>query len=60
MNISIPLTPLLQLKYLKDSYGIVPPFNLLINGMHMIGAMKKGVILKNGDDIKLIPFLSGG
>ena len=47
-------------EYLKDTYGIVPPFNLLVNGMHVIGAIKRGIVLKDADEIKLVPFLSGG
>ena len=46
--------------YLNDMYGLKPPFSLLINGMHMVGAIKKGIRLKGGDELKLIPFLSGG
>ena len=47
-------------EYLKDRYDIAPPFNFLINGMHMIGAMKSGKVLEDEDEIKLVPFLSGG
>ena len=46
--------------YLNDMYGLKPPFSLLVNGMHMVGAIKKGVRLQDGDELKLIPFLSGG
>ena len=46
--------------YLNEVYGLEPPFNLMVNGTHMAGAVKKGIRLKDEDELKLIPFLSGG
>lgn len=47
-------------KYLREQYGIIPPFNMMLNGKHIISAVKGGVRLNTGDFIKLLPFYSGG
>jgi len=46
--------------HLKTMYGITPPFNLMVNGSHVIGAIKKGMVLKDKDIFNLIPFITGG
>lgn len=46
--------------HLARKYGIEPPYNLLINDKHMIGAMKAGLRLKDGDVFHVLPFMSGG
>lgn len=48
------------LKHLKNSYGFTPPFIMMVNNMHINGALKENIRLKDGDSFKLIPFLSGG
>ena len=47
-------------KYLKEKYGFEPPFVLMLNNMHIIGAVKENIRLKDGDVFKLLPFMSGG
>lgn len=46
--------------FLNNKYKIIPPFTLLVNGMHIIGAIKKGIVLKGQEEFNLIPFMSSG
>ncbi|HYE69581.1 MAG TPA: hypothetical protein VEA58_13270 [Anaerovoracaceae bacterium] len=46
--------------YLKRKRNIDPPFLLMIRGEHVMGAIKKGMQLREGDVFSVIPFLSGG
>lgn len=46
--------------HLKLKYQIVPPFLLMVRGMHIIGAVKKDIKLNDGDIFQVLPFLSGG
>lgn len=48
------------IEYLKEKHGLEPPFILMVGNMHIIGAVKKGTLLKDGDTFKLFPFMSGG
>ena len=46
--------------FLNNKYKIYPPYTLLVNGMHIIGAIKKGIILTGKEEFSLIPVMSGG
>jgi len=49
-------------KHLENKYNILPPYMLLINGIHSISACRTNpdTLLKDGDVFKLIPYISGG
>ncbi len=47
-------------KYFKEKYDFDPPYILMVNNMHIIGAIKNNIPLKNGDVFKLLSFISGG
>lgn len=46
--------------HLKLRYQIVPPFLLMVRGMHIMGAVKRNIKLNDGDVFQVLPFLSGG
>ena len=48
------------MEFLKQQRNIDPPFLLMIRGAHVVGAIKKGMQLREGDVFSVMPFLSGG
>ncbi len=46
--------------HLTMKYGIVPPYNILINNRSLTGAVKKNIELEEGDEIRILPYMSGG
>jgi len=48
--------------YVQERYGITPPYIMMINNRHVVGAMKhEGARpLKESDVFRLLPVISGG
>jgi molybdopterin converting factor small subunit len=47
-------------RQLSRGHRIDPPYSLLVNNRHVLGAIKAGLELKPHDVIHVYPFLSGG
>jgi molybdopterin converting factor small subunit len=47
-------------QFLETKYKIKLPFILLIRGMHSARAVEEKIELKDYEEIRIIPFLSGG
>ena len=48
------------IRHLARQYRIDPPFSVLVNNKHILGAIKAGLPLQPGDVIHVYPFMSGG
>lgn len=47
-------------QYLNEKYQIQPPFLLMMDSYHIIGAVKRHLPVKEGSVFKVLPFISGG
>jgi len=47
-------------RHLKSNYDIDPPFIILLNGKNLIRILKDGYELKEGDELNILPHISGG
>lgn len=46
--------------HLAANYKIQPPYNIIINEKHLMGAIKLKMQLQDGDVFHVFPFMSGG
>lgn len=46
--------------HLAANYKIQPPYNIIINEKHLMGAIKLKMLLQDGDVFHVLPFMSGG
>jgi molybdopterin converting factor small subunit len=46
--------------YITERYNFHPPFTVIINGVHIMRALKNGTSVETGDEFLLLPVHSGG